>query len=137
MRQDGVGDGRQEASCVHDFVGRPVQKPTPRISVITVCFNAERTIAQTITSVLMQRWKNVEYIVVDGRSRDDTVGVVRRTGGDRLLLISEPDAGIYDAMNKGIRAATGDVIAFLNADDFYCGDLVLTKVARAFAETNA
>lgn len=107
-----------------------------RISVITATYNSGRTIGDTLESVLRQTYSDVELIVVDGASRDDTMDVVRRYEprfGGRLRWTSEPDRGIYDAMNKGIARATGDVIGILNSDDFYTSDTVLERVAEAMA----
>ena len=107
-----------------------------RISVITATYNSGRTISDTLESVLRQTYSDVELIVVDGASRDDTMDVVRRYEprfGGRLRWTSEPDRGIYDAMNKGIARATGDVIGILNSDDFYTSDTVLKRVAEAMA----
>ena len=105
-----------------------------RISVITATYNSGRTIGDTLESVLRQTYSDVELIVVDGASRDDTMDVVRRYEprfGGRMHWTSEPDRGIYDAMNKGIARATGDVIGILNSDDFYTSDTVLERVAEA------
>lgn len=107
-----------------------------KISVITATYNSGRTIGDTLESVLRQTYSDVELIVVDGASRDDTMDVVRRYEprfGGRLRWTSEPDRGIYDAMNKGIARATGDVIGILNSDDFYTSDTVLERVAEAMA----
>jgi glycosyltransferase involved in cell wall biosynthesis len=90
-----------------------------KISVITVCFNSADTIKRTIDSVRAQTYDNYEYIVIDGCSTDGTVDIVKENMDLVNIFISEPDSGIYDAMNKGIKASTGDVIAFINADDFY------------------
>ena len=89
-----------------------------KISVITVSFNSAGTIAKTLQSVASQTWPHVEHIVIDGASTDTTLAVVKEHGGHVGQLVSEPDKGIYDAMNKGVALATGDVVAFLNADDF-------------------
>lgn len=110
-----------------------------RISVITATYNSGRTISDTLESVLRQTYSDVELIVVDGASRDDTMDVVRRYEprfGGRMHWTSEPDRGIYDAMNKGIARATGDVIGILNSDDFYTSDTVLERVAEAMAGGN-
>ena len=107
-----------------------------RISVITATYNSGRTIGDTLESVLRQTYRDIELIVVDGASRDDTMDVVRRYEprfGGRMHWTSEPDRGIYDAMNKGIARATGDVIGILNSDDFYTSDTVLERVAEAMA----
>ena len=93
-----------------------------KFSIITVAYNSEKTIERTIQSILGQSFDDYEYIIVDGLSKDDTLGVVKRYEkdfGDKLKVISEKDNGIYDAMNKGIKAATGEVIGILNSDDFY------------------
>lgn len=109
-----------------------------KISVITVCFKAARAIAKTIKSVKDQTYKDVEYIIVDGASKDDTMEVIRKTlGGYPAKVISEPDRGIYDAMNKGIALAGGDYIHFLNAGDFYHDERVLEKTALAIEKTGA
>lgn len=100
-----------------------------KISIITVAFNAAHTIADTLESVAGQTHSEIEHIVVDGASTDGTLDVVRRHGQRVARLISEPDHGIYDAMNKGIRLATGDVIGFLNADDMYPDTGVLARVS--------
>ena len=90
-----------------------------RVSVITVCYNAILGIERTITSVLSQSYPEVEYIVIDGGSKDGTVDVIQKYADRIDYFVSEPDGGIYDAMNKGIGAATGDVVGLLNSDDFY------------------
>jgi glycosyltransferase involved in cell wall biosynthesis len=104
-----------------------------KISVITVSFNSVSTIERCIHSVKSQTYKNVEYIIVDGQSQDGTVEIVNRHKNFVDIFISEQDAGIYDAMNKGIALSTGDVIAFLNSDDIYAGNWVLSEVADAFS----
>lgn len=101
-----------------------------KISVITVCYNSAETIAYTLQSVRGQTYGNVEHIVVDGRSTDKTLEIVAAEGSHVVKLISEKDNGIYDAMNKGIQLATGDVVAFLNADDLYKDADVLAQVAQ-------
>ncbi len=100
-----------------------------RISVITVAFNAAATIADTLESVASQTYPHIEHIVVDGASTDGTQAIVERHGKHVARMISEPDRGIYDAMNKGLRLATGDVIGFLNADDVYADMGVLERVS--------
>jgi glycosyltransferase involved in cell wall biosynthesis len=91
----------------------------PKITVITACLNASRTIEQTIRSVLDQEYPNLEYIIIDGGSEDGTLDIVEKYRERISIFVSEPDNGIYDAFNKGIRLATGDLIGILNADDFY------------------
>jgi glycosyltransferase involved in cell wall biosynthesis len=104
-----------------------------KISVVTVCFNSQRTIADTLLSVLSQDYAEVEHIVVDGGSRDGTLEVINRTPNRITKLITEPDRGIYDAMNKGIALATGDVVGFLNSDDIYADSEALRKVAASLS----
>ena len=107
-----------------------------KFSVITVCFNSELTIESTIRSVLEQDHTDVEYIIIDGLSTDSTPQIVRSFSSSISQFISEKDEGMYDAINKGISLATGEVIAILNADDFYCSKGVLSKVAKEFAARN-
>lgn len=93
-----------------------------KVSIITVCYNSAATIRKTIESVLRQTYGNIEYIIVDGASKDETLSIIKEYSsvfGERLKIISEPDKGIYDAMNKGIRMAVGILIGILNSDDFY------------------
>lgn len=94
----------------------------PKISVVTVCYNAVKEIEKTILSVLNQTYPNIEYIVIDGGSTDGTVDVIKKYVDRLAYWVSEPDKGIYDAMNKGIKVATGEWIGFLNAGDWYYKD---------------
>jgi len=107
-----------------------------KISIITVVRNSKGTIKDAIESVLNQTYKNIEYIIVDGGSTDGTVEIIKEYGNKIDKFISEPDDGIYDAMNKGIRLATGDIIGILNSDDVYFDNKVLEKVVEKFKETN-
>jgi glycosyltransferase involved in cell wall biosynthesis len=91
----------------------------PKISVITVCFNAEKYIEQTINSVIEQKDCDIEYIVIDGASTDKTLSIIKTYDSKITTWISEPDKGIADAMNKGVALATGDYLIFLNADDYF------------------
>lgn len=98
-----------------------------KVSIITVCFNSEKTIKDTIEHVLYQSYKNIEYIIVDGKSSDATVEIIKKyipLFRGRLHYISEQDRGIYDAINKGIRLSSGDLIGIINSDDFYETDAV-------------
>jgi glycosyltransferase involved in cell wall biosynthesis len=108
-----------------------------KISIITVCYNSAATIRDTIESVLVQDYPNVEYIIVDGASKDDTLSIVQSYGSRIAKVISEKDKGIYDAMNKGVHAATGDLIGILNSDDFYADSRVLSDVAAAISASGA
>lgn len=104
-----------------------------RVSVITVCYNAADYIAQTMASVLAQDYPDLEYIVVDGGSHDGTVAIIEKFANDpRMRWCSEPDAGIADAMNKGVALASGAIIAHLNADDYYTHSQVISRVAGCF-----
>jgi len=106
-----------------------------KISIITVCYNSATTIDSTLRSVTSQDYPDIEYIIVDGGSTDGTLDIIKRYQ-NVSILVSEPDKGIYDAMNKGIRLATGDVIGTLNADDFYTDNTAVSDVAKTF-EDNA
>lgn len=104
-----------------------------RISIITVSFNSAETITSTIESVASQKTKAHEYIIVDGGSSDLTLQIIDDYPGVITECISEPDQGIYDAMNKGVQRATGDIVGILNSDDFYLNNNVLHEVAAFFA----
>lgn len=106
-----------------------------KISIITVVWNNAKTIKDAINSVLNQSYKDIEYIVIDGSSTDGTIEIVQ-SYGDKIKFISEKDNGLYDAMNKGIRMATGDVVGILNSDDFYASDKILQIVADEFLKGN-
>lgn len=103
-----------------------------KISIITVVYNSVNTIKDAIESVLFQTYPMIEYIIVDGASTDGTVKVIRSYMNNITHFISEKDHGIYDAMNKGIKLATGDVIGILNSDDFYLSNNVIEKVIEVF-----
>jgi glycosyltransferase involved in cell wall biosynthesis len=110
-----------------------------KISIITVCFNSISTICTTIKSVISQRGVDLEYILIDGKSIDGTIDVIREYAEKYpsiIKWISEPDAGIYDAMNKGINMAHGDIIGILNSDDFYASNNVLTTIYNAIMDNN-
>ncbi|MFO0991216.1 MAG: glycosyltransferase family 2 protein [Hyphomicrobiales bacterium] len=105
-----------------------------KISVITVCYNAERTIGTTIESFLAQSYPDKELIVVDGASRDGTVQLVESFASPQIAVHSEPDRGLYDAMNKGLTLYHGDAVGFLNADDCFSSDTSLTRIAEGLAD---
>ena len=108
-----------------------------KLSIITVSYNSSATIQDTIESLLAQSYTNIEYIIVVGLSKDNTVDIIKeyepRFNG-RLRWVSEKDNGLYDAMNKGIRMATGDVVGIINSDDFYHKTDVISKIADAFKQ---
>ena len=108
----------------------------PRISIITVAFNSHKTISDTIDSILKQSYSNIEYIIVDGGSTDGTSEIIRSYGSRISTFISEPDKGLYDAINKGIRLATGDVVGLLNSDDYFYNANVIKDVAKSFEEND-
>ena len=103
-----------------------------KISIITSVYNNQETIKDAIESVLGQTYKNVEYVIVDGGSNDDTVSIVKSYGDKISKFVSEKDKGIYDGLNKGVKLATGDVVAFLHSDDIYASHTVIEDVAKAF-----
>lgn len=110
---------------------------TMKISVITVCFNAAETIAETILSVQKQDYLDVEHIIIDGGSTDETMKIVKSMANPRTRYFSEADKGLYDAMNKGIAIAMGDIVGFLNADDLYRKPTVLSEVERTLSNPSA
>jgi glycosyltransferase involved in cell wall biosynthesis len=126
------GEGVSTGGVAQEGAERKRSRPgLPLISVVTVVFNGERHLEQTILSVAAQSYGNVEYIVVDGGSTDGTLEIIRRHAAAIDHWVSEPDRGIYDAMNKGIALARGELIALLNADDFYEPDAI-QRVAEAY-----
>ncbi len=105
-----------------------------KISLLTVSYNSATTIKDTIESIHQQDYKNIEYIVVDGNSADGTVEIINSYNSFISKWVSEPDKGIYDAMNKAIQMATGDLVGILNSDDFYFNNQIVSQVADAFAD---
>ena len=103
-----------------------------KVSIITVCYNAVHTIEETLLSVQGQTYRDVEHIVIDGASTDSTLDVLKKHQSQIDILISENDKGIYDAMNKGVQLASGDVIGFLNADDMFANQNVIKTMVDAF-----
>ena len=106
------------------------------ISIITVCFNSEKTIRTTLESVKNQSLKNIEHIIIDGSSDDNTLSIIKKYP-HVSKIISEKDKGVYDAMNKGVKVAKGRIIGFLNSDDFYTNDKVLSKVSKTLNLNNS
>ena len=104
-----------------------------KISIITVCYNSEKTIKKTIESILKQDYDNKEYIIIDGGSKDNTLDIINGFSVGIDKIISEKDNGIYDAMNKGLKLATGDVIGILNSDDLYVNQNILNDVMFQFS----
>ena len=108
-----------------------------KVSLITVVYNGASHIRSCIESILNQTYSDIEYIIVDGKSTDGTVDIVKSYGSKIAQFVSEKDKGLYDAMNKGIRMATGDVIGLLNADDFYRHSRVIENMVATFQRTNS
>lgn len=107
-----------------------------KISIITATFNSASSIAECIHSVNTQSFKNIEHIIIDGSSTDHTLEIIKNTPSRITKIVSEPDKGIYDAMNKGIAWANGDIIGILNSDDFLASDDILELIAQTFEKEN-
>ena len=110
-----------------------------KVSIITVSYNSAQTLGDTMKSVLEQTYHDIEYIVVDGGSTDNTIGIIQQYEsqfGNRMKWVSEKDNGIYDAMNKGIQMATGDVVGILNSDDFFTASDVIERMVAGFDSDN-
>lgn len=108
----------------------------PKVSIITVCFNSAKTIRDTIESVLSQDYPDIEYIVIDGGSSDETLAIIKEYADRIAVIVSEKDRGIYDAMNKGLALATGDVVGMLNSDDIYINKHAVSDLIREMQEKN-
>ena len=109
-------------------------QPHPKFSIITVTYNAGKVLEDTIQSVVLQTYRNVEYIIVDGGSKDNTLEIARKYHDRISKVISEPDKGLYDAMNKGIALATGDYLCFLNAGDAFYSPDTLQRIVDTIAD---
>ena len=109
----------------------------PKISIVTVCLNAAKYIGDNITSVKNQDYPNIEHIFIDGLSNDNTVSIIKNMVGKNHKLISEPDLGIYNAMNKGIELASGKYLIFLNSDDMFSDQNIITKYVEAINQKSA
>lgn len=107
----------------------------PLVTIITVVLNGEKYLEQTIKSVLSQTYLNIEYIIIDGGSKDSTVDIIRKHEAQIDYWVSEPDSGLFFAMNKGIKLANGELIGILNADDFYASNIV-EPIVKAFEKTS-
>lgn len=108
----------------------------PKVSIITAVYNSVATVKGTILSVASQDYPCVEHIIIDGASTDGTLAIIRQCAGKNVMVRSEPDQGMYDAMNKGLSLASGDIVGFLNADDTYADTHVLTEIVDTIAENN-
>ena len=125
----GITEAGKDSVCLCS--GRFSMLCYPKISIVTVCYNSAATIEQTIQSVLGQSYPNIEYIIIDGGSTDGTVDIIKKYASQLAYWVSEPDKGIYDAMNKGIWRTSGDIIGIINSDDWYA-DNALSMVADYF-----
>ena len=112
---------------------------SPFFSIIIATFNAEQTLEKTLSSIVNQQFKDLELIIIDGRSTDQTLSIIKQfsAGDSRIKVLSEPDKGVYDALNKGINLANGKWLYFLGADDFFYSDDVLEKLQAVTANTTA
>lgn len=106
----------------------------PKISIITVCYNSANTIEETILSVINQSYQEIEYIIIDGGSTDGTIDIIKKYEQRISRWISEKDKGIYDAMNKGIKLSTGDLVHFLNSDDYFIDNNIVSEIAKVYSE---
>ena len=132
----GLNGSLNSAGSVHTHgaAKRVTRKSHLKISIITVCYNSATTLEDAIKSVLAQNYLDIEHIVIDGGSTDGTVSILEKYKGLIAKIVSEPDEGIYDAMNKGISLATGDAIGVLNSDDFYASNDVIENLVKAFTK---
>lgn len=108
-----------------------------KVSIITTCYNRAATIRTSIESVLSQDYSDIEYIVVDGASTDGSVDIIREYEGRVSKIVSDPDHGMYEAINKGIRLATGDIIGLMHSDDFYYDNHVVSRIVEQMESTGA
>ena len=106
-----------------------------KVSIITVCFNSEKTIEDTLKSVANQTYNNVEHIVIDGKSTDNTNAIIDMYYDSVSIHVSEPDKGLYDAMNKGIKLATGDIVGIINSDDIFASDDSIANLVAGFDDS--
>jgi glycosyltransferase involved in cell wall biosynthesis len=128
---------RSEGGLRINGVEKTSTQDTPLVTVITVVFNGAATVEHTIRSVIEQTYDNVEHIIIDGGSTDATLGILQKYDGNIAYWVSEKDAGIYDAMNKGIALARGDYIGMLNSDDFFAYPSALQKIVERLKASNA
>ena len=108
-----------------------------KVSLITIAYNSAETIEDTIKSIVAQDYSNIEYIIIDGGSTDNTLSIVDKFKDSITTIISEPDKGIYDAMNKGVQNATGDIVGILNSDDIYADNKVVSRIVKAIGNKDS
>lgn len=109
----------------------------PKVSIITVCFNSAKTIRDTIESVLSQDYPDIEYIIIDGGSSDETLAIIKEYVDRIAVIVSEKDRGIYDAMNKGVALASGDIVGMLNSDDIYINEHTVSELMQVMRDAKA
>ena len=107
-----------------------------KVSILTAAYNSSETLEDCLQSVRNQTYPSIEHIIIDGGSTDGTIGIIKRYEGKIASWVSEPDNGIYDAMNKGLRLASGDIIGILNSDDMYADNSEIETVVRTITENN-
>jgi len=115
--------------------GKSASPDSPLVSIITIVFNSEKYLEETIRSVIKQDYPRVEYIIVDGGSSDGSLEIIRKYEDRIARFVSEPDSGIADAMNKGVRMSSGEIIGIIHSDDYYADSTVLRRIAEAFAHS--
>lgn len=106
-----------------------------KITIITCTYNSEKTIADCIASIYNQNYPDIEHIIIDGASKDNTLEIIKTLPRRVTKIVSEPDKGIYHAMNKGINLATGEIVGILNSDDFYASNIIIDKIVKTFQST--
>ena len=131
-KQDILKLSKSQGGCRSHGIDKQSLLEKPLISIITVVFNGGDTLEDTILSVFSQCYDNIEYIIIDGGSNDDTLDIIQKYDAKVDFWVSEADKGIYDAMNKGIKLASGDYIGFLNADDFFSNPQSVEKIVERF-----
>ena len=110
---------------------------SPKVSIITVCFNSAKTIRETIESVLSQDYPDIEYIIIDGGSSDETAAIIKEYADRIAVIVSESDHGIYDAMNKGVALASGEIVGMLNSDDIYINEHAVSELMKKMQDAKA
>ena len=108
----------------------------PKVTIVTAVYNGEKYLEETIKSITNQTYSNIEYIIIDGNSTDSTVEIIKKYEDKIAYWVSEKDNGMYDAINKGFQKATGDIFAYLNADDLYCDKFVIENVVKMFEKND-
>ena len=135
LRFQGVVEG--SSNLLYSQRQTPAAAPGLKVSIITVTHNSEKFLADCISSVQMQNYPNIEHIIIDGKSQDGTLDIIRKYEKGISRWVSETDKGMYDALNKGMKMATGDVIGILNSDDVLDNDHVILQIVKEFVANKA